>query len=295
MANLLEKYGIKEVCDMIFYERDSVGAPSAPVLYLDSLKVSTASQAAESSDATGGKGNGVLISWDYGRDITVNLEDALFSAKSLAMIYGGQLKNVATGLEVLRTFTPDNFTKKSGATPEVWEVTLANQTVEFPLADLSTKGKFYKYDENMEVQLVKAPTTLNGTAFDFVTVDLSDFVTVSGQTIRVDASTFPGTYYVTGDTYARNANTGRDEFMQLIFPKAKITSDDVEITMEADGDPSTFNMNLRVLRDKDGRQMQLVKYNIGEATADKNKQVAKLDSAYDAEGKHAEYVATPSE
>ena len=83
--------------------------------------------------------------------------------------------------------------------------------------------------------------------------------------------------------------------MQLIFPKAKITSDDVEITMEADGDPSTFNMNLRVLRDKDGRQMQLVKYNIGEATADKNKQVAKLDSAYDAEGKHAEYVATPSE
>ena len=107
MANLLEKYGIKEVCDMIFYERDSVGAPSAPVLYLDSLKVSTASQAAESSDATGGKGNGVLISWDYGRDITVNLEDALFSAKSLAMIYGGQLKNVATGLEVLRTFDSD--------------------------------------------------------------------------------------------------------------------------------------------------------------------------------------------
>ena len=30
--------------------------------------------------------------------------------------------------------------------------------------------------------------------------------------------------------------------------------------MEAEGDPSTFSMNLRVLRPKDGKMMQLVKY-----------------------------------
>ena len=297
MANLLEKYGIKEVCDMTFYELDGTGAPSAPVLYLDTLKVSTPSQSAESTDATGGKGNGVLISWDYGRNITVDVQDALFSAKSLAMMYGAQLKNVASGLEVLKTFTPDKITKKSGGAGagEVWEVTLANQTIELPLSDLGTKGKFYKYDENAEVQLVAAPSTLNAEAFDFVTVDLSDFIAVAGQEIRVDSSTFPGTYYVTGDTYARNANTGRDEYMQLIFPKAKMQSDDVSITMEASGDPTTFNMKLRVLRGKDGQQMKLVKYTLGESAADKNKHVAKLDSEFDANGKHSEYVANPGE
>lgn len=293
MANLLEKYGIKEVCDVTFYELDSLGAPSAPVLYLDTLKVSTTSQSAESTDATGGKGNGVLITWDYGRDITVDLEDALFSAKSMAMMYGGKLtthNGTESEVEVLKTFTPDAFT----AVSDGWQVTLANQTLTFPTKDLKSKAKFYKYDDNAEVQLVKAPDTLDASAFDFVTVDLSDFATVSGQVIRVDATTFPGTYYVTGDTYARNANSGRDEYYQLIFPKAKITSDDVEITMEADGDASTFKLSLRVLRGKDGQQMKLVKYNIAEGKTEKNKQVSKLVGEYDAAGKHDEYVADPS-
>ena len=293
MANLLEKYGIKEVCDVTFYELDSLGAPSAPVLYLDTLKVSTTSQSAESTDATGGKGNGVLITWDYGRDITVDLEDALFSAKSMAMMYGGKLtthKGASDEVEVLRTFTPDAFT----AVSDGWQVTLANQTLTFPTTDLKAKAKFYKYDDNAEVQLVKAPETLDAAAFDFVTVDLSDFATVSGQVIRVDATTFPGTYYVTGDTYARNANSGKDEYYQLIFPKAKITSDDVEITMEADGDASTFKLSLRVLRGKDGQQMKLVKYNIAEGKTEKNKQVSKLVGEYDVAGKHDEYVADPT-
>lgn len=204
MANLLEKYGIKEVCDVTFYELDSLGAPSAPVLYLDTLKVSTTSQSAESTDATGGKGNGVLITWDYGRDITVDLEDALFSAKSMAMMYGGKLtthKGASDEVEVLRTFTPDAFT----ATSTGWQVTLANQTLTFPTADLKTKAKFYKYDDDAEVQLVKAPNTLDAAAFDFVTVDLSDFATVSGQVIRVDATTFPGTWTnVTGSMTGSN-------------------------------------------------------------------------------------------
>ena len=30
-----------------------------------------------------------MILWDYGKDINVSLEDALFSAKSLAIMFGG--------------------------------------------------------------------------------------------------------------------------------------------------------------------------------------------------------------
>lgn len=84
MANILEKYGIKEVADVTFYDIKS----GAPVLYLDTLKVSTIEQTAENVSARGGKGNPELIIWDYNKEITVTLEDALFSAKSMAVMFG---------------------------------------------------------------------------------------------------------------------------------------------------------------------------------------------------------------
>lgn len=70
--------------------------------------------------------------------------------------------------------------------------------------------------------------------------------------------------YCTGDTFARSETSGEDEFFQLIFPKAKVTSENT-ITLEAEGDPSTFNMNLRILRPADGIMMKLVKYNLIDA------------------------------
>lgn len=63
--NILSRYGIKEVADVMFYEiNESTGDPAAPVLYLDSLKVSTIEQTAENTSARGGKGNAELIIWD---------------------------------------------------------------------------------------------------------------------------------------------------------------------------------------------------------------------------------------
>ena len=64
MANILERYGIKEVADVTFYEITSTGGIGAPVLYLDTLKVSTIEQTADEAEARGGKGNPPLIIWD---------------------------------------------------------------------------------------------------------------------------------------------------------------------------------------------------------------------------------------
>jgi hypothetical protein len=71
--------------------------------------------------------------------------------------------------------------------------------------------------------------------------------------------------YITGDTFARSEKTGEDEYFQFIIPKGKITSENT-ITMEAEGDPSVFNLNVDVLRatDESGNavMMRLLKYNI---------------------------------
>ena len=78
--------------------------------------------------------------------------------------------------------------------------------------------------------------------------------------VTISPSTFPGTYRVVGDTFMRSQKTGRDEPFQFIIEKAKVQSS-VTLTLEAEGDPSTFEMTLQVLRDESGEEMmKLVRY-----------------------------------
>lgn len=92
--NLFQKYGIKEVADVVFYSITEVGDEEfyTPVLFLDTLKVSTLEKSAEKVEAKGGKGNKKLIVWNFGKEITLNLEDALFSQASMSLIWGGRLE-----------------------------------------------------------------------------------------------------------------------------------------------------------------------------------------------------------
>lgn len=108
--NLLDRHGIKEVADVTFYENLD-GTPGRPVLYLDTLKISTSEQTAEAAEARGGKGNTALLAWDYGKEVTLNLEDALFSRRSLETIFGGEMKRSAN--KIVKT---KNYTIKNGTT-----------------------------------------------------------------------------------------------------------------------------------------------------------------------------------
>lgn len=243
MASILDRYGIKEVADVTFYKIDkTTQKPAEPVLYLDTLKVSTIEQTAENTSARGGKGNPELITWDYGKEITVTLEDALFSAKSMALMFG-DLDGVqsATNGNILRTWRVYD-----GKKPESYDVN--GQTV------TPTNIKYYKEDGST----IGEDAAATATDIAFVTGEIA----VENMTIDINAETFPGTYYITGDTFARSEDTGEDEFFQFVIAKAKVQSE-VTLTMEAEGDPSTFSMNLRVLRPKSGPMMQLIKYNLG--------------------------------
>jgi hypothetical protein len=279
MASILDKYGIKEVADVVFYELDSKGAPSAPVLYLDTLKVSTIEQSAEVVDATGGKGNVKLISWDTNKEVTATFEDALFSVKSLAIMFGGEVTDNAGNQEVLKTVPYKSVTAGTG------EFTVVVNGTELHIAD--NKATYFKYVDDKVV-----PQEAADQDTEFVTFDILDATTsaggkamANGLEIRIDASKFGGTYYITGDTYARNYQSGKDEFLQFIIPKGKVSSEDLSLTMEADGDPATFTMNVNVLKAADGSMFKLVKYTLaGGDTSDKNKGVASVLKNYDDEG-----------
>ena len=243
-VNILDRYGIKEVADVVFYDIDgATGHPKNPVLYLDTLKVSTIEQTAEAAEARGGKGNAALIAWDYGKEITVTLEDALFSAKSMALMYGidpsEDTANFADKTSLKKTVRVDQINKEGKISTQAGEISIPEDAI-------------YYNDMGEKVEGAEA----EGVAY--CTFDLN---IKNGKEIVISSDKFPGTYYITGDTYARSEITGEDEFFQFIIPKAKMQSE-VTLTMEAEGDPSTFNMSLKVLRPATGDMMRLVKYSI---------------------------------
>lgn len=196
MATFDKKFGIKEVADVGFYtvgtvkveSTGAVTATAAPVLTLDTLKVSNIEFTAEQAEARGGKGNAPLIIWDYGREATVTIEDALLSMDTLQAMFGDA----------------------------------TNDTV-----------------------------------------------------VTINANKFPGTYTVVGQTYARDVD-GKDHLFTFVIYKAKVQSE-VTLTMEAEGDPTVFNMSLRVLRSEantntgaeSGDMIKLIMVeNTGEGTPD---------------------------
>ena len=317
MAIILNKYAIKEVADVMFYELDSAGAPSAPVLYLDTLKTSTLSQSAETVDARGGKGNVKLLTWDTNKELTIELTDALFSAKSLGIMFGGTMKDNGNSQEVLKTLKFNEVKtvgESSASTTGYWKFTIKD--VEYAIS--KTKCTYFKYKDGetdpSPIAYADAAAAEAITAFDFVTFDLLDCtkcvngyavarqtgandngVVKGGITIDITSNFNSNTYYITGDTYARNFESGQDEFLQFIIPKGKVSAEDVSLTMEADGDPAEFAMTVQCLKANDGSMVKLVKYTLGDASGASipNKGVASVLDHYNGPNQHAEWATTP--
>ena len=325
MAIILDKYAIKEVADVMFYELDSKGAPSAPVLYLDTLKTSTLSQSAETVDARGGKGNVKLLTWDTNKELTLELTDALFSAKSLGIMFGGTMKDNGNKQEVLKTLKQGDVSTvgvSASSTTGYWKFNIKD--VDYAIA--KTKCTYFKYKEGetnpSPIAYADASAAEAITAFDFVTFDLLDCtkcvggyavarvvddsetagtdedngIVKHGITIDITSNFNSNTYYITGDTYARNFQSGQDEFLQFIIPKGKVSAEDVSLTMEADGDPAEFAMTVQCLKANDGSMVKLVKYTLGETTsADTipNKGVASVLDHYNGSEQHAAWATSP--
>lgn len=84
---------------------------------------------------------------------------------------------------------------------------------------------------------------------------------LKSKKIEVTAGQFPGMYMIVGETYIRERDTGKDERMQIKFPLCKIKSDQ-NLTLEAEGEPTVFNMEIEVARPANGIMMEITSYEI---------------------------------
>lgn len=141
--NIFEQYGIKEVADVTLYaiELDENDEEIyIPVLYLDTLKISSVEQTAEQTSARGGLGNPHLITWDYGKEITVNLEDALYTPASMSMLWGG--KYASKSVELWGVF--DTYKGKFS-----WAKAILKDFSNFSIEEDQIKGTIYKWTVNL--------------------------------------------------------------------------------------------------------------------------------------------------
>ena len=254
--NIFQQYGIKEVANVYFeaLAADPINNVKVGdiVLFLDTLKVSTIEQTAENTEAKGGWGNPSLIMWDYGKEINLTLEDALITMESLRFMLGGAIKEAAASggeLEVHRT--AEIVIGTANTLPTTFEDDYGN---EVESADI-TKYKVLNLTTGSRSQVDGDGQNLTAAKGDklriFWTEQRDGTTGKEAVQITISPSTFPGTYKVLCDTLIRDTN-GDDSPFQFVINKAKVNSE-VTLTMQAEGDPSTFEMTLRVLRD--GKEM----------------------------------------
>ena len=251
MADILQRYGIKEVADVTFYHiNKETNEPDYPVLVLDSLKVTSIEQTAESTEARGGKGNAKLIVWDFGKEITVNIEDALFSPKSLSIMFADGIvsKDDSTNTSEYGTVLKSaRVVATNGSAPVI--------KIDGKVVDQTANSVTWYEAAEGKAELVTTTTFTKGRVY----VAMWKHPVAAKSIITIKPDSFPGTYYVTGDTMIRSERNGEDEYFQFVIPKAKMQAEQT-ISMEAEGDPSTFNMSLQVLRPENGEMIKFIKY-----------------------------------
>lgn len=245
-------------------------------------------------------GNPKLITWDYNKDATVTLEDALLSFESARFMLGGKIRKAqqTAGQDTTESAEDDKFdVVKVNLNEEV--VIVADGTdgkVKLPDVKNHLTGEVYKVQPGVATtkgykyvnltQGTRGQVTVNNSAageekptagsFEAAGFKVGDHVRIfwtqevkgtdgEAAEIVISPDMFPGTYRIVGDTFMRSEATGKDEAFQFIIGKAKVLSN-TTITLQAEGDPSTFSMTLNVLRSTndqgENEMFKLVRYSL---------------------------------
>ena len=245
------RFGVKEVADFTLYNL----ATGKPELFFNTLKMSNLTSEAQEVVQTGGKGSPELVTWDFGRTATVDIQDALLDPRAMALKSGNALtKGVATlyGREYLTAISSETKTK----------VTLKETPIEDSVF-------VYISEDGLQHETEVATPTITGADIEFDNAEVVAGKKVivyyqyeseaTAETILFSSDKYPGYYIAVGDTVIRNEATGVDEPFQIILPKVKISSS-MELSLDPEN-PSVIDFSMKVMKDSSTTDMiRMIKY-----------------------------------
>lgn len=257
------KYASVTVCDVTLYDL----VTKYPVMYFDTLKVTTLEGTAEVTDIQGGKGNATLASVSHSKAISVQFDDAIMTMSSLAVLTGGELREGTNEDKIVMMES------------ELVHVADGDETI--VLSRKARKGSYVYIAEMINGILSTATRTEKALEAETNTISFDDFHNykedkiVGDATFRVFyeyemgfptkteelteitvlADKFAGTYKFIGDTLLFNQYTGLNDIFQIEIPKLKLDSS-FSFNLNAATEAVVFSFKGKALRDDEGQMIK---------------------------------------
>lgn len=257
------KYASVTVCDVTLYDL----VTKYPVMYFDTLKVTTLEGTAEVTDIQGGKGNATLASVSHSKAINVQFDDAIMTMSSLAVLTGGELREGTDDDKIVMTES-ELIKVEDGASDIV-------------LSRKARKGSYVYIAQMIDGILSTATRSEKPLTSETDTIKLSSFhnykedkaegeatfrvfyeyemgfptKTEELTEITVLADKFAGTYKFIGDTLLFNQYTGLNDIFQIEIPKLKLDSS-FSFNLNAATEAVVFSFKGKALRDDEGQMIK---------------------------------------
>lgn len=242
----MARFGSREISNVVVKEI----ATKKPVLYLESLTVSSMEQTAEAVYARGGRGNPKRIMWEADKEVMYNMTDALIQPDSLAMLLGTDITTSAAKPVPKKEF----LVVGSAGT-----VTLSETPTTDTDFDMFVFETALGYDIGATVALTSG-YTITGKVLTFIALEEGDRVIVDYyydapvETMTVEVDKFAGYYYLEAKSLWRRESDGVDLEAIFTMPRVKFTSN-ITIENSASGDPATFDFNVECFPDEFNQQV----------------------------------------
>ena len=251
------KYAAVTVCDVTLYDLVS----HYPVMFFDTLQVTSIEGAAETTDIQGGQGNATLASVSHSKTVDVTFDDAIMTMSSLALLTGGNLEKANDAHKITMTQT------------ELVEVKAGEDTL---VLTESVKDQTYVWVARMVNGVLSTATRSIKKLDSTNTIKISDLYNANVETedsiyrvfyqyekgieagelseLTVLADKFAGTYRFIGDTVLFNQYTGTNDVFQIEIPRLKLDSS-YSMSFNASTEAIVFSFKGKALRDDMGKMI----------------------------------------
>lgn len=257
------KYAAVTVCDVTLYDL----VTKYPVMYFDTLQVTSIDGTTEVTEIQGGKGNPILASVSHSKNIDVQFDDAIMTMSSLAILTGGELSNASDNAKITMTQT------------EIIDV--ANEATEITLTEAVKPGSYVYIGKIINGIVSTVTRTTDKVEGDTNVVEIADFYNFKkeGEDIEgkyrvfyeyelglsdsngrdlseltVLADKFAGTYRFIGDTMLFNQFTGLNDIFQIEIPRLKLDGS-FSFSLNAAVEAVVFSFKGKALRDDFGKMI----------------------------------------
>ena len=258
------KYAAVTVCDVTLYDL----VTKYPVMYFDTLQVTSIDGTTEVTEIQGGKGNPILASVSHSKNIDVQFDDAIMTMSSLAILTGGELSNASDNAKITMTQTEIiDIAADNNGTISLSEAVKANSYVYIGKIINGIVSTVTRTEEKVAggtnvvniddfYNFAKEEEDITGKYRVFYEYELgvADAEGRDLSELTVLADKFAGTYRFIGDTMLFNQFTGLNDLFQIEIPRLKLDGS-FSFSLNAAVEAVVFSFKGKALRDDFGKMI----------------------------------------